>query len=203
MRKRSLILLLSGLLLLASVYVFKPAEVLACSCAEPPSVEESLKYKTAIFTGKVIRLEQPNPEEDGSISSAAPVKVTLEVAEVWKGELGKETDIYTAMDGASCGYGGFELDQEFIVFAYGKPDRLETGMCEGNKPISKAGKELSALGEGYAPSSHIKPTNNSDTGSMDDESLPIRFIMSALILIIVMCAAVFLYVLIKRRGKRL
>lgn len=201
MRKRSLILLLSCLLLLASVYVFKPTEVLACSCAEPPSVEESLKYKTAIFTGKVIRLEQPKPEEDGSISSAAPVKVTLEVTEVWKGELGKETDIYTAMDGASCGYGGFELDQEFIVFTYGKPDRLETGMCEGNKPISKAGKELTALGEGYAPSSHIKPTNNSDSGSVDDESLSIRFIMSALI--IVMCAAVLLYVLIKRRGKRL
>lgn len=202
MRKCSLFLFICCVFLFVSVYVMKPSEALACSCAEPPSVEENLQNKTAVFTGKVIRLEQPKPDEDGSISSAAPVKITLEVAEVWKGEIGKETDVYTAMDEASCGYGGFVLDQEFIVFAYGKPDRLETGMCEGNKPVSEAEKELTALGEGYAPSSPIKPTNFSDTGGTN-ESLPIRFIVSALIITVVMCITVLLYVLIKRRGNRL
>ncbi|WP_422658381.1 hypothetical protein ACK8P5_22165 [Paenibacillus sp. EC2-1] len=201
MRKRSLFLFICCVFLFVSAYVIKPSEALACSCAEPPSVEENLQRKTAVFTGKVIRIEQPKPEEDGSISSAVPVKITLEVAKVWKGELGKETDVYTAKDGASCGYGDFALDQEFIVFAYGKPDRLETGVCEGNKPVSKAEKEITALGEGYAPSSHIKPTNHSDTGSTN-ESLPIRFIVIALIITVVMCITVLLYVRIKRRGKR-
>lgn len=161
-----------------------------------------MQQKTAIFTGKVISLEQPVPGKNGLISSDAPVKATLEVTAAWKGKLGKETDVYTALHGASCGYEGFALGQEFIVFAYGEPERLETGLCEGTKPVSEAGTELAALGIGYAPSNDIKPTEKSDKGSTDDESLAMRFILSALILVVVMFAAVLLYFLIKRRGKR-
>ncbi|MGO4374513.1 hypothetical protein [Paenibacillus sp. 2TAB19] len=43
------------------------------------------------------------------------------------------------------------MNEEYIVFAYGDPDQLETGLCEGNKTLASAQEELKALGAGYKP----------------------------------------------------
>lgn len=141
----------------------------ACSCAETPGIEDQLNRKTAIFTGKVKSVKQP---DKGTIwSSADPVKVQFEVKTVWKGEVSSQTTVYTALSSESCGYEGFKVNEEFIVFAYGEPDRLETGLCEGNKTIAAAQEELKALGAGYEPVKRILPqtdptVNNSETGRL-------------------------------------
>jgi hypothetical protein len=139
-------LLLSGLWLALAA----PQPAYACSCAPPLAVKEELARKTAVFAGKVISVVQP---KQGIIrSSANPVKVTFEVAEVWKGELKAETVVYTAISSASCGYGGFEANKDYIVFAHGSSERLETNLCERTKPLTSAGTELAELGAGYKPS---------------------------------------------------
>jgi len=39
--------------------IVKPAYVQACSCAEPPPIDEQLKTKAAIFSGKVVSIVNP------------------------------------------------------------------------------------------------------------------------------------------------
>ena len=134
--------------LFVSFFMIKPTVAHACSCAVPPTVEKELERKSAIFKGKVTDIKQPDTGE--FISSADLVAITFQVDQVWKGALAEETTIYTARDSASCGYEGFEENKEYVVFAYGD-DKLQTGMCELTKPASSAGKELAALGKGYAP----------------------------------------------------
>ncbi|OME89316.1 hypothetical protein BK123_26470 [Paenibacillus lautus] len=149
MRKSMVMILLSCLLLLVSLYTVKPANVFACSCAGPPTVEESLERSAAIFAGKVTKLVGPKPKL--VMSSADPVHVMLEVTEVWKGELAGMTELTTAMSSASCGYDQFAVGSEFLVFASVESGQLRTGMCDGTKLLSTAGKELTELGDGYPP----------------------------------------------------
>lgn len=150
MRKRSMKIWLCGLLVMGVIGFANPAEVSACSCAAPPSVQSELSRKTAIFSGKVKDVKQPG--KIGFVqSSADPVRVTFEVTTVWKGQVTSTTEVYTAMSSASCGFTGFAVNQSYLVSAYGTSDRLETGMCEMTKPLSAASQELAELGAGQAP----------------------------------------------------
>jgi hypothetical protein len=49
MAKSKPVVLLSILLLLISMYAVNLPKASACSCAEPPTIAESLELKTAIF----------------------------------------------------------------------------------------------------------------------------------------------------------
>ncbi|WP_251035973.1 hypothetical protein [Paenibacillus sp. ISL-20] len=155
MRKSMVMILLSCLLLLVSLYKVKPADVFACSCAGSLTVEESLERSAAVFAGKVTKLIGPKPKL--VMSSADPVHVMLEVTEVWKGGLAGMTELTTAMSSASCGYDQFAVGSEFLVFASAESGELRTGMCDGTKLLSTAGKELTELGDGYPPEDASAP----------------------------------------------
>lgn len=127
----------------------KPKSAYACSCAGPPAVSEELARKTAIFSGKVIAVKPPEQKE--IMSSADPINVTFAVDQVWKGEVGEKTVVGTASSSASCGIENFAMDAEYIVYAYGEPDKLETGICERTKLLSSANEDLTALGIGKKP----------------------------------------------------
>ncbi|GLX66516.1 hypothetical protein [Paenibacillus glycanilyticus] len=139
-------------------FVSEPKAAYACSCATEPSIENQLEHKTAIFTGKVLSVTEPEKKE--IMSSADLVTVQFEVETVWKGEVESQTKVYTAQSSVSCGYEGFKVDQQFIVFAYGEPDHLETGVCEGNKTVASAEKELNILGAGYEPMKKAAPPDD-------------------------------------------
>lgn len=126
-----------------------PGKAHACSCAKPPAVKEELNRRTAVFAGKVTQVEKPASKLIQS--SAEPVKITFEVSAVWKGELKSKTAVYTAMSSASCGYENFQVHTEYIVFATGTPDRLETSICTRTKPLASAWEERAVLGTGAAP----------------------------------------------------
>ncbi len=130
-----------------------PRDVSACSCAYPDSVKAELDRKTAVFTGKVIDIV----EEKQSIalnSSADPIKVLFEVNESWKGVNSSQTIVRTARDDASCGY-EFEKNKEYIVYAYGDNDNLETGYCERTTLLSDASEDLEILGQGKKPTEEV------------------------------------------------
>ncbi|GAK43456.1 hypothetical protein PUW24_02695 [Paenibacillus urinalis] len=199
MRNKLTMFLLSFLILLGLVHSVTPLTAHACSCAGPVSMEEQLSRKTAIFTGKLISLSQP---DQGMIwSSADPVSAQFEVMNVWKGELGAEATVYTARSSESCGYEGFEVDEEFIVFAYGPYDQLKTGICEGTKELGSAQEELAALGAGYKPvadTSHEKNASealivNKNPGSSQVWIVPLMIIAAML--------AVTLLVILRKRRK--
>lgn len=109
MRKRITMTLLSFLFLFGTWFVVAPLTIHACSCAEPPSIEDQLNRKTAIFTGKLMSLKKP--DKGKIVYSAEPVKAQFEVKTVWKGELGSQTTVYSALSSESCGYEGFEVNE--------------------------------------------------------------------------------------------
>ncbi|CAM4500350.1 hypothetical protein FHS16_005610 [Paenibacillus endophyticus] len=198
MQKRITMTILSFLFLFGTWFAFAPLQVDACSCAETPSIEDQLQRKTAIFTGKVLRLTKP---VNGKIwSSEDAVKVQFEVKKVWKGDLGSQTTVYTARSSESCGYEGFGINEEFIVFAYGEADRLETGLCEGNKNLESAQEEIKALGVGYEPSKMTSTREEySDKTIVTKESNNWWFMVGSLLVVFL---AVCILRLISLRGRR-
>ncbi|MFF3923572.1 hypothetical protein [Paenibacillus lactis] len=180
-KSKPVVLLSILLLLLISIYAVNLPKASACSCAEPPTIAESLELKTAIFAGKVTSISGPPPFRLFS-SGPDPVTVTLEVSKVWKGELGKKTTISTAMSSESCGYDRFSVADEYLIFAYRESGNLETGICEGTKLLSSAANELKELGSGYPP---VDGQSLGDPASSHRSTL-VRGSIAVLVLILVL-----------------
>ncbi|CAM3191971.1 hypothetical protein PALU110988_07610 [Paenibacillus lupini] len=173
----------------------------ACSCATTPNIEDQLNRKTAIFTGKVVSITEP--AKRNLVSTADAVKVQFEVKTVWKGEVSSQTTVYTTRSSASCGYENFDVNEEFIVFAYGEPDHLETGLCEGNKTLAAAQEDLKVLGEGYEPAKITLPQKDPSDTSSDNKGTDSSFIIIIIALAAFLTLLILLAVSLKRRGKKL
>lgn len=180
MVKRFLSLMILCSFCMAALVILLPNKAMACSCAERPSMEEQLERKTAVFAGEVISVKKPS----FIFSSADLVKAEFKVNQVWKGDLGTEAAVYTALYSESCGYEGFTAGEEYIVFAYGKSDRLETGICEGTKPLSSAQEDLAALGEGIVPAG--ESSNNLGAAEISSSSYTTAIIIIVAIVLIVL-----------------
>jgi len=132
--------------LLASLLAFRTESASACSCVPPGAPLEELGRSTAVFAGKAIRIDA------GLLySSADPVMVTFQVAQVWKGPEHARLTLHTERSGASCGY-EFQGGQEYLVYASGPEAGLYTGLCTRTQPLAGAGDDLKALGGGKVPS---------------------------------------------------
>jgi hypothetical protein len=137
------LLALLALVAAALASLTTPATVYACSCAAPVDAQAALSGSTAVFRGTVVRL-QP-----GSITDRQ-VKVDLDVSEQWKGDPGTSVTLTTASNEAACGY-SFVKGTEYLVYADGKADDLETNLCSRTAPVADAGDDLAALGPGAKP----------------------------------------------------
>jgi len=117
----------------------------ACKCKPPPPPKEALEGSAAVFSGKVLKIEKGTEEYE--------LAVTLSVDRQWKGIEGKEVVIYTAKDGATCGY-GFEKGKAYLVYANkamrdkDKATYLSTGLCTRTRSLDLAAEDLKDLGEG-------------------------------------------------------
>lgn len=122
--------------------MFYAEKTYACSCVAPDpnkslqeQVAESYKNSTAVFSAKVLSISE-NP--------AKYIKtVTLRLTKSWKGKLSKSFTITTAMDSAMCGY-EFTVGKIFLIYAYGKPNDLGTGICS-RTAVSKDNKDIALL----------------------------------------------------------
>jgi len=114
------------------VLVGPAAPACACSCAGPVGPAEAADRSTAVFSGTVRDVDRP---WGLMTSSADPVAVTIEVAEVYKGEVPAEVVVSTAAESPSCGY-HFEVGGRYLVFADGALDDLRTGLCSGNRDLA-------------------------------------------------------------------
>ena len=142
-------------------FFLAPECAFACSCAFPASAspqeitQQELSRSDAVFAGEAVDIDKPQPVT----SSIAPMKVTFQVSETWKGAERETLDVQTAVSDASCGY-PFDEGESYLVFAskgiFCEEGELEVGLCGSTKPLSGAETELAALGPGAASS--VSPT---------------------------------------------
>jgi hypothetical protein len=95
-----------GVLLAALVLVFSSMPVSlahACSCAIRGDPRERLAAADGAFIGTLVSRRETGPL--GSIiSTGRDVIYTFEVAEAFKGDLGRRVEVHSAASGASCGF---------------------------------------------------------------------------------------------------
>lgn len=117
----------------------------ACSCAPNPPAKQALEKSGAVFTAKVVKM---NDEAGGA---GIRREVTLEVIRVWKGVTAKSLTVSTAKSGAACGY-GFQEGKSYIVYAHkGDGEKLFVSLCSRTAPLERAQGDVKELGEGKAP----------------------------------------------------
>lgn len=130
-----------------------PSAASACSCIEPPGIEEELSRSDAVFSGKVISVEDRPP------FIAVPGKtVILQVGKIWKGISQSQVKIATGQGGGDCGY-DFAVGQEYLVYAvksdsYGT-NSLSTIICDRTDVLSQAQDDVAVLGEGQKPAEEV------------------------------------------------
>src|SRR3990172_670723 len=103
-----------------------PLSALACTCAQPASVQEGLQRADAVFAGLVERFELKG---SGRLA-------TFRVHTVWKGPETHRIQVATGGGDGDCGY-HFIVGVKYIVFAHqtGR-NRLETSICTRTKQAS-------------------------------------------------------------------
>jgi hypothetical protein len=135
-----------------------PSIASACSCAELPSVEEQLERSKAVFSGKVIDIE-----DSRGLNGSTTKSVLFEVTNTWKGVEQSQIIITTGQDDGDCGY-NFKKGEEYLVYAnestmYGK-NSLVTTICDRTRMLSSSEGDLEILGEGQPPIEEVDLSDN-------------------------------------------
>jgi hypothetical protein len=114
----------------------------ACECQPPIFPETGYEQAGAVFRGWVSDI---SPSSDGYV-----LDITISVSGYWKGSVTMFTHVYTSTYGGSCGYEGFRLCEEYLIYTEDSilpccPGLLVT-VCNRTRPIIKAGTDLDYLG---------------------------------------------------------
>ena len=147
MNRRPLAALASVVLtVLGIVFLLPPKCAHACSCAMPPGSQDALADSEAVFSGKVMAVEQGT----ATATSQGYDTATLRVSEAWKGAGRRTLEVRTPSQGMACGY-HFEEGREYLAYAYKGKQGLEVDSCGATEPLSGAVADLAALGDGEKP----------------------------------------------------
>ena len=139
----------------------QPTCAFACSCIAPGPPAEALAQATAVFAGEVSAVAAP-----ASAGTAAPVRVTFNVTQSWKGAPQPTIVVGTPDSSASCGV-EFVKGERYLVYATESEGQLQTNLCSRTALLSAAAEDLAALGAGQAPSG---PTTLPATGLAPQET---------------------------------
>ncbi|WP_409175551.1 hypothetical protein [Brevibacillus fortis] len=136
-------------------FFMQPFPASACSCARPPDPLTAKDQSAAVFTGKVLQVDErtdwlrwlpfwDKPERGG-------FDVIFEVQSTWKGVDQTQVQIVTSGLGGGCGI-PFQPGQEYLVYAsYWELNELETNICTRTALKADAREDLQALGSGTVP----------------------------------------------------
>ncbi len=121
------------------IFIFGYTIVSACRCEDPGSVKDAFRYIPFLIHGKILSKKYVSFKETvkknkikwveqrikkgmrKSYESKLLISVKVEILQQFKGNNIRDTvTVVTPRRGASCGYNGFELDEEFIIYAYPK-----------------------------------------------------------------------------------
>ena len=140
----------------------------------------------AVFAGTVNSIGPANP-------NTGDILVTFDVQQTWKGPASPQLTIVTSGSSGSCGY-EFTPGEEYIVYGYAQDGQIGTGLCSRTAPLSAAGEDLAALGEGRPVEAAPAPVT---TEQMETPWVPIALIGVALLI----AAALFLPTFVRRRAR--
>lgn len=120
----------------------------ACKCAGVPSAESEFKRSKAVFSGKVLKIE------DKEVNDYLSKSILFEVTNTWKGVEESQIIITTGQGGGDCGF-DFTEGQEYLVYAnesdmYGEKS-LITGICNRTNHMGSLMEDLKVLGAGQPP----------------------------------------------------
>ena len=141
-----------------------PSIASACSCAERPTVQEEFERSKAVFSGKVVDIEERRSVKGYTVKS-----VLFEVTNTWKGVEQSQIIITTGQGHGDCGY-DFTKGKEYVVYAnestmYGV-ESLVTTMCDLTGLLSSSQKDLEVFGEGQPPSEEVNLSENDNRNKL-------------------------------------
>lgn len=115
-----------SLFLAVFLIILGASNIFACVCVLPEhknlkkQVKENFKESTAVFSGKVIEIIKE--------SKVFSVKVKFKSQNTYKGKFINEVIISTGQGKGDCGY-NFEVGKDYLIYAYGEVNDLETNIC--------------------------------------------------------------------------
>ncbi len=113
----------------------------------PPLSSFELKSYTAVFSGRVVRLDVERVRDkqcEGCFTE--DVVVTFDVSAPWRGVRGHEYVVRTPRSTSACGY-PFELDQEYLVYVKKgtRAFRYGVDLCSRTRKLVVASEEVRFL----------------------------------------------------------
>lgn len=108
---------------------------LSCSCIPPKNPREELNTSSAVFSGRVIMINQVSEIEK---------QVKFCIKDIWKGTVSKYYQVKTCVNSACCGF-DFEFGKTYLVYAHRQEGRLWVSLCSRTKNINYADEDLNAL----------------------------------------------------------
>lgn len=151
--------------LMTSLILVDTSRVFACSCAISESATAEIENADAVFAGVVSTVDRPTGD---TISSADPITVTFEVAQVWTGPNEQTLTVTTARDDASCGY-HFAVGVAYLVYARSNPENegglLSVSLCSRTAPLINALDDLYELGPGEKPAAEQEQSSQTPVSS--------------------------------------
>jgi len=164
------------LLIISCFVIISISSALACSCAQPKPPKQALEESEAVFSGRVVTIEEP-----GMLDQTEPLVVTFKVDSVWKGAVTNPQTVRTSPHSASCGF-GFEDGEEYIVYANANPDSyLWTSICTRTRVLTDAKEDLRELGEGSSPR-----TIKESSGGLIKPAIIVGIVVVGLVLVVLL-----------------
>ena len=189
-------ILLSAILLFCSLTIIIPEKTYACSCAVNSDPNKAIEEAEAVFSGKVLNIKQGR-EQNGIVGAIEYRDVNLfEVQETWKGINQSQVMVYDNGGDASCGV-NFEESKSYLVYTYkNKEGDLYTSLCSRTAEISKAGEDLTILGQGKPADKVLNLKGEMRKISNRDYDMEI-FIGG---FVVALALVIFLFIRAKRKG---
>lgn len=101
-RWRAWLGVLGSFLLVPFVVLVGASPAHACSCAMGET-KDYVEWADAIFTGNLVEVDAPDPDDAGSAPGGDDVTMLVAVDEVFKGKAPAQVEVGTRSGGASCG----------------------------------------------------------------------------------------------------
>jgi hypothetical protein len=121
----------------------------SCSCAgtfsgNPPC--EATWQGGPVFVGKVISIDDVERPPYGPAPAVKERRVRMTVSESFTTPVAPQTDVFTGMNDAECGY-GFSVGSEYLVYSYVRRSDgvVSTGICSRTRAIGDASDDLRYL----------------------------------------------------------
>jgi len=134
-------------ILLAGSFIFSHQTSSACDCVSSTrDAYEGLQRADAVFIGRVVNSRMI--EVSDSVDHPLELQVNIKVEKVLKGIKSKEVILRTGPGlGGDCGF-KFQKGKEYLVFAYGMPNKLETSGCSRTKELKYAAEDIKEIKQG-------------------------------------------------------